>query len=178
MRELLPSRLRWETPSTACENSFHRLRAVPLPRGGRSGCAFSNVNTFPKELSFSRRERYIITNESTFWRKSIVISPKKLPHRGRGACRPLCGIAGKRNAEGLSAELTEGVRSCPKTHPYFAKKDSFPNTRKRVSLKRRGFAQYAMTMPPSLAYIEESAEVGVRMISPMAGHFSRIMSRT
>ena len=88
-------------------NSFHRLRAVPLPRGGRSGCAFSNV-----------------------------------------------------------------------THPSFAKKDSFPNTRKRVFLKRRGFAQYAMTMPPSLAYIEESAEVGVRMISPMAGHFSRIMSRT
>ena len=38
--------------------------------------------------------------------------------------------------------------------------------------------QYAMTMPPSPAYMEESAEVGVMMISQMAGHFSRIIAAT
>ena len=37
---------------------------------------------------------------------------------------------------------------------------------------------YAMMMPPSLAYIEESAEVGVITISPIAGHFSRIIALT
>ena len=71
-----------------------------------------------------------------------------------------------------------GLRFFKRNTSLFRKKDPFPNTRKRVSLQQGGFAQYAMTMPPSLAYIEESAEVGVRMISPMAGHFSRIRSRT
>ena len=38
MRELLPLAAGGKLlPLAAGENSFHRLRAVPLPRGGRSG---------------------------------------------------------------------------------------------------------------------------------------------
>ena len=77
----------------------------------------------------------------------------------------------------LSAKLTEGVKCSDKEKILYVYKRTLSRKLEKESFLNR-VDQYAITTPPSLAYIEESAEVGVMTISPMAGHFSRIISRT
>ena len=90
------------TPSvtTSSCHSFHRLRAVPLPRGGR----YRGANTNNLQINVSS------SGKNLFFVRWTAYAPE-LPPRGRRACRPLCG----RQASGTpkvwhGTAVTEGVR--------------------------------------------------------------------
>ena len=96
------------TPSvtTSSCHSFHRLRAVPLPRGGR----YKGANTNNLQINVSSSEKNL------FFVRWTAYAPE-LPPRGREACRPLCGsqasgtpkVCQRSWLKESSARLTEGV---------------------------------------------------------------------